>query len=119
MDEFTCKRCGQCCGPIWFTKAEYKAAWRRAKNLGISLVKGTIEGQRCYLPRGMARKLNRPPEELRKMIDSYELNCPFLGKDKEGKTLCRIYDVRPEICRRFGSRPDLSKRMRCPYQENK
>jgi len=85
--------------------------------MGISLVKGTLEGQRCYLPREMARKLNNPPEELRKMIDNFELNCPFLGKDTEGKTLCRIYDVRPQICRIFGSRPDLNKRLRCPYQE--
>jgi Fe-S-cluster containining protein len=118
MADFICKRCGECCGPIYFNKAEYKAVCRRAKNMGISLVKGTMYGQRCYLPRDLARKLNKPQEEIKKMIDRFELNCPFLGKDNEGKSFCRIYDVRPGICRIFGSRPDLNERLRCPKQEN-
>ena len=117
INEFVCQRCGGCCGPVCFSKEEYKAVWRRAKNMGISLVKTTIEGSTHYTTRKMARNLNNTPEELTKIIESFV--CPFLDKDTEGKTLCRIYDMRPETCRLFGSRPDLDERLKCFNQNNK
>jgi Fe-S-cluster containining protein len=79
--DFTCKRCGGCCGVVYFTKAEYKSLRSTAEKLGVSLV-----------------------------------DCPFLGKDIDGKSLCRIYEQRPEICRLFGARADLSPCLKCPNQ---
>jgi Fe-S-cluster containining protein len=117
MADFTCRRCGQCCGAAPFIKAEYKAVRRTAKNMGISLVKHYIEGETYYLPRKLARKLELPPEQIAALIVADKLDCPFLGRDGTGKSYCHIYSLRPEVCRLFGVRPDLSPHLQCPNQE--
>ena len=114
MTEFICQRCGQCCGLAPFTRSEYKAVWRTAKNMGITLVKINIEGQQYYLPRALARLFEIPPEK----VDPEKISCPFLGQDKEKKFYCRIYELRPEICRLFGTHPEDSPRLVCPQQKN-
>jgi hypothetical protein len=74
-----------------FTKAEYKAVRRTAKNMGITLVKQYIEGKPVYLPREMARKLELPPEQIAALIGADKLVCPFLGRG--GKNL--LPDIQP------------------------
>ena len=114
MADFTCQRCGRCCGVIAFTKAEYKAVSHAAKKLGVSLVKQHLAGKSMYIPRQILRQCDVPREQLKELIVKEKLACPFLEKDKEGKSLCRIYELRPRICRLFGSRPDLDPRLKCP-----
>ena len=114
MADFTCQRCGRCCGAVCFTKTEYKAAFRVAKKLGVSLVKQYLVGKTMYIPRKILRQCEVPREQLKELIVKEKLACPFLGKDDEGKNLCRIYELRPRICRLFGSRPDLDPRLKCP-----
>jgi len=115
MSEFTCYRCGNCCGLAPFTKSEYKAVRRTAKNMGITLVKTEIGDRQCYLPRALARLFELPPEK----IDPKKIVCPFLGMDNEGKHFCRVYELRPEVCRLFGVHPEQSPRLVCPRQKNK
>jgi len=114
MSEFTCHRCGDCCGLVPFNKSEYKAVRRTAKNMGITLVKTEIViGQHGYLPRALARLFELPPEK----INPEKIVCPFLGKDAEGKHICRIYDLRPEVCKLFGVHPEQSPRLVCRRQK--
>lgn len=46
-------------------------------------------------------------------VDIIDIPCPFLMTDKNGKTKCACYDVRPEICRQFGTLGHLSKNFLC------
>lgn len=114
MTDFICRRCGKCCGLVPFTRAEYKTIRKSAEKMGITLVKQYINGKPAYLPRQLARKLELPPEKIAELV---ELDCPFLGKDKDGKALCRIYDLRPGICRLFGNNPEQHPLLKCLVQE--
>ena len=116
MSGFTCKRCGQCCGVAPFTRAEYKAARRTAEKLGVSLVKQYIEETPCYIPRSIYNKMNQPLEQVIISLNHDELECPFLGTDKDGNCYCRIYELRPGVCRIFGSRHDIDPLLICPNQ---
>jgi len=116
MNNFTCKRCGQCCGPVWFSKTEYKAAFRVAKKLGVSLVKQYLDEKPVYVPRQILRQCVLPRGQIRELIIKEGFICPFLGKDNEGKSLCRIYNLRPEICRQFGN-TDIDPRLKCSNQK--
>jgi Fe-S-cluster containining protein len=111
--EFKCKRCGGCCGLAPFTKADYKAAWRKAKNLGVTLVKQQIEGKRFYIPRSIERRLARETQEN---IAKHPLVCPFV-KIAPGGAVCMIYELRPEICRLFGEHSEQHDLLKCPNQE--
>ena len=117
MADFTCKRCGRCCGPVCFSKAEYKAASHAAEKLGVSLVKRYLAGKPMYVPRQIVRQCEMSPAQLKEQTAIEKLECPFLGKDGEGKSFCKIYDLRPRICRLFGSRSDLDPRMKCLSQK--
>jgi Fe-S-cluster containining protein len=116
MANFVCRRCGKCCGLAPFTKADYKAARRAAKNLGVTLAKQYIKGKPVYLPRKSARKMELPPEQIAALVDAEKLVCPFLERDATGKSHCRIYSLRPEACRLFGTHPELSPFLQCPNQ---
>jgi len=86
----------------------------------MELVKVDTDGMPIlYLPRALARKTSLPPEKLSKLIKNNELDCPFLGKDESGKSLCRIYESRPEICRMFGAHPEINPKLACPNQGRK
>jgi Fe-S-cluster containining protein len=98
-----------------FSKSEYKAVRRTAKRLGITLVKVFIHDQPYYLPRSLARLCDLPPEQ----INPEKISCPFLGKDKSDKYICLVYDLRPEVCRLFGTHPGKSPRLVCPNQKKK
>ena len=112
MTDFICRRCGECCGAVWFTKTEYKAVFRVASKLGVSLVKQYLDGKPVYVPRQVLRQSPSPRGQIRDLVIKEGFVCPFLGKDKEGKALCRIYELRPELCRKYGIDP----RMECPKQ---
>jgi Fe-S-cluster containining protein len=115
-NNFTCKRCGQCCGVAPFTRAEYKAVRRTAEKLGVSLVKQYIGEKPFYIPRSIYNKMNQPLEQVVISLNHDELECPFLGTDN-GKCFCRIYELRPGVCRLFGTRADIAPELNCPNQE--
>jgi len=117
MANFTCKRCGECCGVAPFTRREYKAVRRTAEKLGISLIKQYIEGTPFYIPRSIYNKMSQPLEQIVISLQMGDLDCPFLGKDKDGKCYCRIYDLRPGVCQLFGTRHDIAPELKCPNQE--
>jgi Fe-S-cluster containining protein len=113
---FVCQRCGNCCGLAPFGKADYKAANRMARKMGITFMKLNFHNAVFYLPRSTAKVLVSVP--LEKIIEGQvDITCPFLGKDKDEKTFCRIYDVRPEICRLFGVNADKNRHLQCPRQK--
>jgi Fe-S-cluster containining protein len=116
MSTFVCRRCGGCCGLAPFGKKDYKAVYRTAKNMGITFVKMNIENHVHYIPRSTARILEaHTPEEI--ASGSVDITCPFLTKDENGKSLCRIYDMRPEVCRLFGINKENHRYLVCPHQE--
>ena len=117
MNNFTCKRCGQCCGVVPFNKTEYKAVRRTAEKLGVSLVKQYIRGIPHYVPRALLRRMEH--EQVKDLAKSGKLECPFLEKNNDGKSLCQIYELRPAICRIFGTRSDIDPRLNCPNQKEK
>jgi Fe-S-cluster containining protein len=102
---------------VCFSKAEYKAVSRAAEKLGVSLIKRYLRGEPKYIPRQIVRQCEMSPAAIKEQVAAEKLECPFLGKDGEGKSLCRIYELRPRICRLFGSRPDIDPRMKCQNQK--
>jgi Fe-S-cluster containining protein len=99
-----------------FTKADYKAVFRLAKNMGITFVKMSYLNTIYYLPRSTAKILeSNPPEKI--ATGEVDITCAFLGKDKEEKAFCRIYDKRPEVCRLFGVNTEKHRYLQCPHQE--
>jgi Fe-S-cluster containining protein len=113
---FVCQRCGRCCGLAPFSKSDYKAAYKMAKNMGITFIKLDFHGAVFYLPRSLARIFMSVP--LEKIVaGQVDVTCPFMGKDKDEKAFCRIYDARPEICRLFGVNAEQSRLLRCPRQD--
>jgi Fe-S-cluster containining protein len=116
MSNFVCQRCGRCCGVAPFTKADYKAVFRLAKSMGVTFVKMSYNNAVYYLPRSTAKILASAP--LEKIVSGEaDITCPFLGKDKDEKTFCKIYDKRPEICRLFGVNVEKHRRLQCPRRE--
>jgi hypothetical protein len=75
MAEFKCKRCGACCGLAPFTKADYKAVRRKAKNLGVSLAKQQIGEKWFYIPRSVEKRL---AHETLENLAKHPLVCPFV-----------------------------------------
>jgi Fe-S-cluster containining protein len=115
MTNFTCHRCGNCCGLAPFSKADYKAVFRTAKNMGITFVKINYSNAVFYLPKPVARILeSNTPEKI--AAGEADITCPFLGRDK-GQAFCRIYNKRPEVCRLFGVNTEKHRYLQCPYQE--
>jgi Fe-S-cluster containining protein len=76
-----------------------------------------MNGKPAYFTRQTARKLELPPDKIAELVEQEKLDCPFLGKDEAGKSFCRIYDLRPEICRLFGSNPERHPLLKCPHEE--
>jgi Fe-S-cluster containining protein len=115
MSNFTCRRCGRCCGLAPFSKADYKAVFRIAKNMGITFVKMRLQNTVYYLPRSTAKILvsNHPERIIEGEVD---ITCPFMGMDKQ-QAFCRIYDKRPEVCRLFGVNTEKHRYLQCPHQE--
>lgn len=82
MTEWTCKRCGMCCGIVPFEPADYE----KAKGTGVQFEPQMISGHLCYIPKA-ALKTGR---------------CPFYNRKKK---ICTIYKDRPQVCRDFGDGP--------------
>lgn len=104
MSEFVCKRCGQCCGLVPFTKKEYNAIRKIAQKRHIGFVKQDLNGKVFYLAKSLAKTLNNIYNDALdgKEISLNHLTCPFLEFNEVGKASCTIYELRPEVCRLFG-----------------
>jgi Fe-S-cluster containining protein len=78
--KFECQNCGECCGPVPVTDAE----WRK--------IRRTIKG--------------KPVEEIHRMRQQKHelLTCIF--RDTDNKK-CFVYDARPLICRLQGTQEKL------------
>lgn len=78
-DNGKCMQCGACCSNyLPMTQAEIATIHRFMKKHGIK------EFKHLFPVSG----------------DAYDMTCPFMD-DSERKEKCRIYPVRPEICRQF------------------
>ena len=80
----TCAGCPDCCGPVLAREEEWAAVRAWASENGISSV--------------------------RPIIEDGDPQCGFLGDDGR----CRIYPVRPLICRMYGAGPREIGGLRCP-----
>jgi Fe-S-cluster containining protein len=116
MTQFVCRRCGRCCGLVPFTKPEYKAVYRIAKGMGITLIKQYIHNEPVYVPRSILNKLGSM--SVQQLLERGSIECPFLERDTQGTSGCRIYKLRPQICRLFGSNAEQHPLLRCPHQED-
>src|SRR3989338_6250988 len=82
---FRCDSCAQCCKA--FDVKLFKEDIRRIKKAGY-------DEDFFMEPDGISRKPN--DYVLRKQNGQ----CVFLGK-RSGKYYCKIYDIRPKICRKY------------------
>ncbi|MHA1662563.1 MAG: YkgJ family cysteine cluster protein [Candidatus Thorarchaeota archaeon] len=91
-----CQRCGQCCGQLKCHPFE-------------------LEKIKSYLTRNNAWKVLKFKYKIQKVIEKDVPNnaksCYFLVFDKDAKTSCSIYNVRPIVCRMQG----LKSNLRCPH----
>lgn len=107
MTKFVCQRCGKCCGIVPFNKKEYNAVRKIAQQRHIGFTKQEMGDEYVYFPKAAYRQFNNAIENikiLKRDIDNQidRIVCPFLEYDKDGKSRCTIYELRPEICRMFG-----------------
>lgn len=94
LEHFSCHRCGLCCeAPVGVTEKEVKKVAKFTK---------MRPSEFCKEYRGVLY---------------FKHPCPFFGEDEEGNKACRIYPVRPEVCRLYpfdASRTILQAIDRCP-----
>lgn len=107
MTKFVCQRCGKCCGIVPFNKKEYNAVRKIAQQRHIGFTKQEMGVETLYFPKSAYRQFNNAMENIKiqnRDIDNQidRIVCPFLEYDKDGKSRCTIYELRPEICRLFG-----------------
>jgi len=88
MITFECKRCGKCCqGETWLRNLIDESDIEKWKKLNRNdILKYVCACSRFIDPD------NKMPWKKQ--------NCPFL-EFHNGQASCRIYDVRPKICKRF------------------
>jgi hypothetical protein len=88
---FECDQCGDCCRKcnVMVNLEEIKAITDRLK---ISF--------EDFFNRFISKQVNENFYYLK-------CSCPFLENRKGGKTICRIYEVRPRVCRVFPFSCDL------------
>lgn len=79
-----CSRCGKCCSNI------------------LLLRYTEIDRIKKYL-----RKHKEFTPTIEKFTKEQQHKCPFLCKDNNDENYCFIYDVRPEICRKFSCNPKI------------
>jgi Fe-S-cluster containining protein len=80
--EFRCNRCGKCCSPI-VTLSEDDI--ETIKQLGFNEKDFTMED---------------PFDSSKKVLKNERNRCIFLEME-DGKSRCKIYSNRPEICRKY------------------
>lgn len=113
MSDFTCQRCGRCCGLTPWEKSEYRAVMKTARKLRVSFVKESVEGHPVYFVRSIVRKADQGVEKMR----PEDMVCPFMGRNGDGTTFCKVYEYRPRICRKFGVDWEEGELLRCPKDE--
>lgn len=105
-ENFKCKQCGKCCikfGPELSISTEDILRWRK-ENRGDILAWVWIENGNSKYPVGDAWFDPQTGSEVNE--------CPWLSKLPSGKYLCKIYETRPQICKRFSpesSNPRMKK----------
>lgn len=104
--EFRCTACGKCCleGAGWLPVAEADIARFEAEAPHV-LEFVTWEGEPGDRRGSLSRSVVSGRETTR---------CPFVRK-RRGKAeyYCRIYDVRPQVCRRYPTSPDHARFTGC------
>ena len=100
---FQCQRCGKCCEKLGLPYEPSKFQ-EIADFLNIS-VKDLVENYYGeYTGNGGEIELD----------DDKRIPCPFLTKEVNGNTACRIYSVRPIDCISFPVKPLRNDFMECP-----
>ena len=112
--KFECKRCGRCCvhSIPEFEEAEYLAVRDIALQRGIQFKQIHHEDGDIYTPLKTYERLMEIIKGRGSFVGKEPvLRCEFLQYDKDCKSYCMIYDLRPEVCRVFGLNPkDPTKR---------
>ena len=99
IPKFTgCQRCGQCCGLLKCHPLE-------------------LEKIKSYHTHNNAWKILRfkylIQNRVEKNVPNNAKSCYFLTFDKDAKTSCSIYPVRPIVCRMYGVKTGL----KCPHND--
>jgi Fe-S-cluster containining protein len=106
--DFNCKRCGLCCGLVMFSEEEYKIAKMPALKQKVLLVPIQSEFKKCYIAEKTFKTLGKKfpkfkeTRELAYVPLGFKVVCAFLDYDQQGRAACKIYDHRPEVCRKWG-----------------
>ena len=81
-----CSRCGYCCTLI--PKVTFWEIFRIMLKGHLNFAEKDVSGGRCI-----------------KMVKG---DCYFLARLEDGTTACRIYDIRPKVCRDFPGTEECS-----------
>jgi Fe-S-cluster containining protein len=105
---FSCRECGKCC-------TMFRDAWQ-----GHVSVEEVEAWQRLGLTRILrfVARVERPDYTLYKawvhpVTGKWLTRCPWLGRYREGRALCRIHAVRPFKCRSFPLSHEQTERIGC------
>lgn len=85
----------------------YNSIVYNTRPLPLTLIGHAGRGKHAYFfDKKMAKEMNISAEEAKAMLQSFEAQevynyCPFLNE--QGR--CRVYPMRPPICREFGTSP--------------
>ena len=118
--KFECKRCGRCCmhSIPQFEEDEYLRVREIALKRGIVFKKLTHPDGDFYTPEKTYKNLIDVLMGKGKFIGKEPvLQCEFLEIDKNGKSSCTIYELRPIVCKIFGTNPNDIKKC-CLNPEN-
>ena len=96
MDDFSCLQCGRCCRLLDYHKELTHEDYLLWKSLGRTDIMERV---------GLIRKSGEIVAYviwIDPVTRQVSEKCPWLKKDSENnRYLCRIYEVRPEICRQY------------------
>lgn len=100
MTTFKCQRCGKCCGIVPFSKDEYNAIRKYAKDKHIGFVKTELQGKTVYFPKHAYKKFLQAAEIAEKehrLIDNQVdgIRCPFLAYDEPAWLTAQFTNIAP------------------------
>ena len=104
-----CKRCGQCCERlgIGYSPDELRKAflkWKyddKPEELKAHKVEHAQGMHEIYLLYPMLRFISKAKKTRSLIMPWYYYSCKHFARDKKGKGVCTIHDIKPDMCADF------------------
>jgi len=96
----SCHRCGHCCRGVFLNFGMGHAATQEERDCALDFLRWA-----SFHEGVIVNQIDEDNAEV-----GFDAPCRHLTFDKDGKSSCGIYEVRPRICRDFPSKPSVN----CP-----